>query len=93
MKASRADKLHAELAAEKEKFEEVDLLRAKVKELKSRKEQALDSKAKLEDELESLRAKSTNSEELQLENATIKAQYDALAAVSLVTLCSCQLNT
>ena len=82
MKGSRVEKLQAELSSQKERFEEVDLLRSKVKELKLRSEQTMEGKAKIEDEVEMLRSKAALYEDVLADNAQLKAQYDALTSVS-----------
>lgn len=86
VKGSRVEKLQAELSSQKERFEEVDLLRSKVKEMKLRHEQTMEAKAKIEDEVEMLRSKATLFEDIQADNAQLKAQCDALASVSVHTL-------
>lgn len=83
MKGSRVEKLQAELSSQKERFEEVDLLRSKVKEMKLRHEQTMEAKAKTEDEVEMLRSKATLCEDIQADNAQLKAQCDALTSVSV----------
>lgn len=81
MKGSRVEKLQAELSSQKERFEEVDLLRSKLKEMKLRHEQTLEGKAKIEDEVEMLRSKVTLLEDIQADHAHLKAQCDALTSV------------
>ena len=81
VKGSRVEKLQAELSSQKERFEEVDLLRSKLKEMKLRHEQTLEGKAKIEDEVEMLRSKVTLLEDIQADHAQLKAQCDALTSV------------
>ena len=86
VRGSRVEKLQAELSSQKERFEEVDLLRSKLKEMKLRHEQTLEGKAKIEDEVEMLRSKVTLFEDIQADHAQLKAQCDALASVSVCIL-------
>ena len=85
VKASRAEKLHLELNAQKEKFEEVEALRGKVKDWKVRNEQVMEFKAKLEDEVEILRSKAAQYEEVVMENTHLKVQNSTLTSVSVRT--------
>ena len=85
VKASRAEKLHLELNAQKEKFEEVEVLRGKVKDWKVRNEQVMEFKAKLEDEVEILRSKAAQYEEVVMENTQLKVQNSTLTGVSVRT--------
>jgi chromosome segregation ATPase len=78
VKASRVDKLQLELSAQREKLEEGSRLQSRLKELKSRNEQIMESKAMLEDEVENLQGKVTLLENLKGEIAQTKAQIDSL---------------
>jgi len=51
------DKLQGELTNQKERMEEASKLQARLKELKQSKEAAIEAKAMLEDELQSLKHK------------------------------------
>ncbi|XP_019849313.1 PREDICTED: girdin-like [Amphimedon queenslandica] len=78
VKASRVDKLQAELTAQREKVEEGSRMQSRLKELKSRNEQILEAKAMLEDEVDNLQNKVTLLETLKSESAQLKVQIDTL---------------
>ena len=80
--AIRVDKLHAEVMSYREKVEEATRLQLKVKDLKKRNEQVMESKAALEDEVDNLKGKIKVLDELKKDNATLKAQMDSITSVS-----------
>ena len=57
LQASRVDKLQSELASQREKLEEAGRLQVRLREMKTKMEQMLESKATLEDEVGNLQDK------------------------------------